>query len=77
MREAGTGYGRMPGLAIYCRLGRDWSYERGRGLSRGDYQDGPYTEHWGETGDMREARDWARRSASMGPILKTGERLKI
>ena len=77
MREAGIGIGRMTGWALYCRMGRDWSYEGGWGQSLGDYRDGLYTEDWGETGHMRAARDWAWETARMGSILTTGERLEI
>ena len=52
-------------------------YERGQGISLGACQDGPYTEDWGETGDMREAGNWARETARMGPILKTVKKLEI
>ena len=49
----------------------------GPGLGLGDCQDGPYTEDWGETGHMRKAGDWTRKTARMGPILTSGVRLEI
>ena len=52
-------------------------YKRCQGLGPGDSQDGSYTEKWGDTKGMREARDWAWETARMGPILKTRKRLKI
>ena len=56
---------------------RNWIFKRGRGLGPGDCQDKPYTKDWGEIGVLREAGDWARETARMGPILKIGERLMI
>ena len=49
----------------------------GWGLGPEDCQDGTYTEDWVDTGDMREAGDFARETSWMGPILKTRERLEI
>ena len=59
------------------KTGRDWRYEKCWGLGPEDCQDGLYTKDWGETGDMREDKDWAWETARMGPILKTRERLEI